>query len=966
MKGEDLRAVLESCKQEDPLALATIIVPTGSVREFVLGLVRDEKLANVHVRTPDDACAHLIETAGLQIAILDESGVLGLLYGILLNEEGYSHHEAWELAQACVFHRKGIDEQVDRAGMRAVERLHVLCRDQERVDTCIAYEKASLFLATHMDDGKAAEFLHSAFGTVVLWGISLYTDPQSSVFLDSIRHASDTTVEVVQDTWCSEHPPATGGNLASLAALNLDQELRSVLVAVSTWVGDHDRERIIVAYPDSSPYQDALKAHFDARQIPYSDLRGNAAGRRLPASLLGMWMLTTKVKRAGFEKILDVVHWIVQDDMSREDCASLAWSYGARGTWQSWFTAMDHGKDTARGKAQQHLQRLHEAVSLLPQDAGSQDVDASRWITQCQDAWISTICPVAEARGIPLPLALRRTVERMFEACIGVVAGIPHVAVHEIARHAGALLESSRYRNADNGVVVLAPYSIVPVLPASHVVLVGMSESYSCMEDLRGGAVLAGGQLLLTVPAEVRKCLVTFPIWDDNGRPGFPHPLLVRSIGSRTGGVVEGEQLRSSRFPGIHDLGGPTVGCELEGWDEYLAIRLEAERHEGTRRLRDALLLDEDLPFARRADRDRAQWSHTVTPFDGNCAGKTIELAHYWQHVLDEAPISSQGIESWATCPQQYFLRYVLHVPTDRTRDEWQWSLEATLRGSIAHRVLEKWFSREHAKSEHIPASTVREEISALVLGVLAEDEFRSAGTDTIQREILIGDLTAHITRMLLIWSRNDGEWDVLACEQEFGRMSSQSSWEAVAIPLDEGSVLRIQGVIDRVDVRHKGATQDIRIVDYKTGKRDRFSQLLNDPLDGGRHVQGVLYAHAADAHMRQTGRKVHGLESWYLFVDGGWRDEPIGFPITEDLLQRFTVTVQGIARAIRSGNFVMTPGKETKDQASQTTWESCRYCPFDGICPANRDERVARKMGAHQYIQVVRLTGHPGDASDD
>ena len=951
-------------KHSDPLAPVTVVVPSAGVRSVLLDIVRAAGSVNVAVRTPYEACIHLVEILGLPIAIAEDPSLTGMLYTIFRDGERMEHHEAWERACACVHHHVEDEGRGDSANERAVAALHDHCRAEGRVDRCIAYERVSAHLARGVEDGSAAAGIRTAFGKVILWGCSQMGDARASHFIDMLRRSAAPAVELMEDRWLQEDGSTASGALTSRAVHDMSGEIRWALATAGSWLADVPDGLVVVAYPDSSPYHEAIASHLGSRTIPYRDAGGCRAGQQMPAAVLRQWMRTTGVLRPGFEGILDVVHWLVQEDMGRDACASLAWAAGARGTWQSWFSSLDRGREGVRGREGRQLQRLHEAVTALPQDAGNRDVSAVRWIAQCEEVWTSALCPAAGARGIPLPLPLLHCVERVAEACRATAAAVPDATAGEVASQAVELLDAALFRYPDAGAIVLAPYSMLPALTATHVVLAGMSESYACDEFLGGGGA-AGALAMLALPGGVQACAITFSVWDDSGRPSYPHPLLVRTVSSGAGVDLKGEQLRSGRVAGVHEWGDPASASVLEGWDAYLACRLEEERHSGALRLRDAVRAEAEMPFAARAAFDRAQWSTEATPFDGNCATRKAELSRFWQHVIDESPISSQGIESWATCPHQYFLEYVLRVPSERTREEWQWSIEATLRGSLAHRVLEKWYAEHQGAAARSEPAQLRTEVSALMREVCEEDTFRRAVADPVQLEILVGDLAPRLARLLLAWSRADGPWQVLACEQEFGRSVSPASWEAVEIPLADGSLLRMQGVVDRIDVQHHGHSQSFRIVDYKTGGRDRFRHVQADPIDGGRHVQGALYAEAVTSHVERLGGTVGSIESWYLFIDSGWRDDPIGFSMTGELRSRLIATVQGIAQEIRHGNFVRTPGKEMRGLSART-WESCRYCPFDSVCPVHRDELAERKREAAQYARVAHLTGRPGEMSDD
>ena len=78
-------------------------------------------------------------------------------------------------------------------------------------------------------------------------------------------------------------------------------------------------------------------------------------------------------------------------------------------------------------------------------------------------------------------------------------------------------------------------------------------------------------------------------------------------------------------------------------------------------------------------------------------------------------------------------------------------------------------------------------------------------------------------------------------------------SWPAAAFELDDGTVIRFRGVIDRVDVGEGGAP--VLVLDYKTGSAWSYRNLANDPIDRGQRLQLGVYSLAALGAIGDRGR---------------------------------------------------------------------------------------------------------------
>ncbi len=154
-----------------------------------------------------------------------------------------------------------------------------------------------------------------------------------------------------------------------------------------------------------------------------------------------------------------------------------------------------------------------------------------------------------------------------------------------------------------------------------------------------------------------------------------------------------------------------------------------------------------------------------------------------------------------------------------------------------------------------------------------------------------------------------------------------------LAVPLADGRTLTFRGLVDRVDRTPDG----LLVVDYKTGKRNDFAVTDADPFLRGTKLQLPLYALAA----RQAFDAPYA-EAHYLFLERS--GEMPGYRVDDAIVERFTDVLGQITDGIEHGMFLARPGEHNSFFG---THESCAYCEFDRLCPAQRGASWAAKSAA-------------------
>ncbi len=325
--------------------------------------------------------------------------------------------------------------------------------------------------------------------------------------------------------------------------------------------------------------------------------------------------------------------------------------------------------------------------------------------------------------------------------------------------------------------------------------------------------------------------------------------------------------------------------------------------------------------WARRTPEDPS----TLSPWAGGASGLSDGVSGIY---------SPTSFETLAACPFKYFLGNVLHVketaePGDAHR------LEARDRGAIVHDSLERFFVDAAAEMRLPgPSDTWAVEDHARLAAAAGEicDRFEAAGKTGgaalwyVDRARILRDLKGFLAaddeRRLVSGNA------FLHAELSFGFQPREGEESAnqppVAVPLAGGDVVHFRGRIDRVD-RSPGG--ELIVYDYKTGRASEYKNLssADDPLSGGRHLQLPIYALAARAAFGDAPVSAY---YWAASEQEGYK--AYGYQVDEATLTRLGEVLAVLAHLVGDGLFPQVPGKP-----SRNSYENCRYCPFDRVCPS-------------------------------
>jgi hypothetical protein len=145
-------------------------------------------------------------------------------------------------------------------------------------------------------------------------------------------------------------------------------------------------------------------------------------------------------------------------------------------------------------------------------------------------------------------------------------------------------------------------------------------------------------------------------------------------------------------------------------------------------------------------------------------------------------------------------------------------------------------------------------------------------------------------------------------------------------------------------------------VIDYKTGRSDRYQLSPGDPFGGGTRLQLGLYAAAIGS---QTGLPVRG-RYWFITQAGGF--SAVDYEHSGENARRLAETVTAIEEGITQGAFPAVPGEEDRWGG----YENCAFCDFDRLCSRSRFDDLARRSGDDPVRRWVRVGAVARGEGDD
>jgi RecB family exonuclease len=264
-------------------------------------------------------------------------------------------------------------------------------------------------------------------------------------------------------------------------------------------------------------------------------------------------------------------------------------------------------------------------------------------------------------------------------------------------------------------------------------------------------------------------------------------------------------------------------------------------------------------------------------------------------------------------------------------------------RGSLVHRILEAFVRPQIGRPVDQDADGL---FSVGRLLAIAEAEMA-----TFEADGLSGPRTpwrveqVRIRRELRAFAAADRRWRAAhgavttGVEQDFG---FDGTGPVVVTPPGRQPV-RFRGKVDRVDALADGT---VVVTDYKTGSTTGYRDVENDHFQGGRTLQLAVYGLALGAST------LNPVMSQYWFVSEKGGFGRLGYALTPDEVAHFEEVVDVLSDALARGHFPATPGKSGAGRL-----DPCTFCPYDAVCPVDRQQVWNRSREDPALARFVELS---------
>jgi RecB family exonuclease len=345
--------------------------------------------------------------------------------------------------------------------------------------------------------------------------------------------------------------------------------------------------------------------------------------------------------------------------------------------------------------------------------------------------------------------------------------------------------------------------------------------------------------------------------------------------------------------------------------------------------------------FARGIALDLERWSPRLGRYDG--------VLGQGSGPLDRA-LSATRLETYATCPIQYFFHYELGLV--RLDDPERLSeVEPLERGRIIHAILRAFLAGVRASGRALaaaPREALGDELETVATAEFARREQTAAVGPAFLWDLQKSAIRTDLERWLdvEIDDQRSGAWMPAMFEVRFGprdggsddaaggEEDAASRDEPAVFDLGGGRSVAFRGRIDRIDLSFD--RRRFRVIDYKTGG---VYGAKGETVRGGRALQLPVYLLAGRqlAAAAAAGQKSAIGEAQYFFVTrrGGFARVAYSDKGAAAKREALAGAVRLITDGIAAGRFEPEPEADT-----------CRRCDYLRICGSSRARVAELKAG--------------------
>lgn len=359
--------------------------------------------------------------------------------------------------------------------------------------------------------------------------------------------------------------------------------------------------------------------------------------------------------------------------------------------------------------------------------------------------------------------------------------------------------------------------------------------------------------------------------------------------------------------------------------------------------------------------------------------------------LFSSAPyLSATQIETYYDCKFKYFCRYGINAKERRPAE-----VDVMQYGTLMHYLFEKVFS----EPVEIRESRSEKELRQLVDSLIQEYADISLGGFSM----LAGREKYRLRRMgrsaVLLILHVEEELKQCRFRPEHFELGlgHGSGYPALKVETESGRTVTVGGTIDRVDAYHRSEGTYVRVVDYKTGKKEfRLSDVLHGLnmqmlvylaalVENGQVLPaGILYMPAAepsvsaqkgmdeaavkkeaDKQLRMSGMVLSDAEIITAMEDGA-KGKFIPAALNKDgaptrtsmvltkeeltrVLEYSKRLIAAMAEELCQGNVEALPNLKNKS--------ACRYCPYGAVCAKEYGEQDVQKEKLSKDEVLTEMT---------
>ncbi len=325
--------------------------------------------------------------------------------------------------------------------------------------------------------------------------------------------------------------------------------------------------------------------------------------------------------------------------------------------------------------------------------------------------------------------------------------------------------------------------------------------------------------------------------------------------------------VRSTRFKAIEPSEVIKRLCDLTGGTvkpvRISALPLSARLYSAESALEQGVTPDDATINAALS---KAGYDNMLAIREGGIQNTNMSLSSVYTDSLRQKDLylSQSKIDSFVGCPLSYFCKYTLSLSPEKLAE-----FDSSGVGSLVHAILENFFRTLSEKN--MSAGDITKEEQAELTRRAAEKYIKEIGEDigsgSARTKIKIDRLCR---AALPVVEGLCEEFSVSEFLPKFFELtisdSSENSPSPIRITSSDGKKIVIGGIIDRVDTLSQDGDIYVRVVDYKTGKKE-FSP---EDLKEGKNLQMFLYLRSIIESENEGFKKRLGLKEGGSIIPAG------------------------------------------------------------------------------------------------